>query len=175
MTFGISKDILPFDSQGRVDLTNVRHWLDTRSKQEATTPLSNRAVVPNNFDVLLGREKRILESPGNLRFRQLVDDYRDQYESVSKFEKTIVAESILKEIKDSGGRFLKQVELGWTQVGDVMARKKISHAFRNLRSSSSSASFCSFKRRAASLVLSGDVVLSSDDTLSLCSQHARRV
>jgi predicted nucleic acid-binding protein len=74
---------------------------------------------------------------------------------VSKFEKTIVAESILKEIKDSGGRFLKQVELGWIEVGDVMARKKISHAFRNLRSSSTSASLSTFKRRTASLVLTG--------------------
>jgi hypothetical protein len=155
MAFGIPKEILPFDSEGQVDTTNLLHWLDTRLKQEATTPLSKRAVVPNNFDVLLGREKRILESPGNFRFRQLVDDYRDQYESVSKFEKTIVAESILKEIKDSGGRFLKQVELGWIEVGDVMARKKISHAFRNLRSSSTSASLSTFKRRTASLVLTG--------------------
>lgn len=155
MAFGIPEEILPFDSQGQVDATNVRHWLDARLQKEATAPLSKLAVVPNNFDVLLGREKRILESPGNLRFRQLVDDYRDQYESVSKFEKTIVAESILKEIKDSGGRFLKQVELGWIQVCDAMARKKISHAFRNLRSSSTSASLSTFKRRTASLVLTG--------------------
>jgi hypothetical protein len=50
---------------------------------------------------------------------------------VSKFEKTIVAKWILKEIKDSGfgWTILKQVELGWIQVGAVMARKKISHAF----------------------------------------------
>ena len=137
MTFGIPKDVLPIKSDGTPDLAGIHDWLSMRMKEEATTPLSSRIVVPSKYDVLLGRGKRVQESPGNFRFRYLLETHRDQYERVSKFEKTVVAESILRLIKDSSGRFLKQGDCGWTQVEDEMARKKISHAFRNLRSTPS--------------------------------------
>jgi hypothetical protein len=138
MTFGIPKDLLPFMSDGTPHLAAISDWLSMRMKEEETTPLSNRVVVPSKHDILLGRGKRVQESPGNFSFRHILDTYRDEYERVSKFEKTVVAESILRLIKDSGGRFLKQGDCGWTQVEDEMARKKISHAFRNLRSTPSS-------------------------------------
>jgi hypothetical protein len=149
MTFGIPKDVLPLKSDGTPDLAGIHDWLSMRMKEEATTPLSSRIVVPSKNDVLLGRGKRVQESPGNFRFRYLLDNNRDQYERVSKFEKTMVTESILRLIKDFGGRFLKQGDCGWTQVEDEMARKKISHAFRNLRptpSTNSGRSSSSVKR-----------------------------
>jgi hypothetical protein len=138
MAFGIPKEVLPFDEEGNPadSSLHIHTWLATRLAEEATTPVANRLVVPSTYDVLMGRGKRVLESPGNYRFRQLLDTNRGHYESVSKFEKTVVAEFILKHIKESGGRFLKQGDSGWTEVDNNIARKKISHAFRNLRSSS---------------------------------------
>lgn len=129
---------MPFHSDGRPKLDDIPNWLAMRLKEESVMPLETVVVVPGMQDVLLGRGKRVQESAGNFRFKHLLGTHREHYERVSKFEKTIVAESILRLVNESGGRFLKQGDCGWTQVEDEMARKKISHAFRNLRVTPSS-------------------------------------
>ena len=133
LTFGIPKSALPFTASGDVDPSYIRDWIRIQVKNEAKAPLSSRVIVPGNRDVLMGRGKRVLESPGNVHFRYLLQLHRNQYEAVSKFEKTLVIEVILQKIRESGGRFLTQGDDGWTEVDDDLARNKIGHAFRNLR------------------------------------------
>jgi hypothetical protein len=52
----------------------------------------------------------------------------------------LLAETIVRNIKDSSGRFLKLdsgTGGGWTEVNDEIARDKIAHAFRTQRKSQS--------------------------------------
>lgn len=157
MTFGIPRHAFPVDSLGCTSVENHLSWVRLKQKQEETTNVdhippkisecSEEAQegskgsdpqfisIPKRMDVLLGRGKVIQEHPGNLRYRHLIETSRERYETSSKFEKTAVAEVIVKLIKESSGRFLKQDDdgTGWVEVTDEIAREKVAHAFRNRR------------------------------------------
>ena len=95
-------------------------------------------VVPGPFDVLLGRGRLIQEHLGNLRYRQMIDEHKDQYDSASKLEKTNIAKKVVQLVQASQGRFLKRDEGEdgggfWIEVDDETAREKVSHSFRNRR------------------------------------------
>jgi len=85
-------------------------------------------------DVLFGRGKYVVDHPGNMKFRRLVDVYMHKYEEAERLEKTCIAEAIVQMIQESNGRFLKK-EPGsdWEEVDGPAARKKVAHAFRNRR------------------------------------------
>lgn len=91
------------------------------------------------FTFSIGRGKGIQAHPGNKRLRELVEANLDRYERASRLEKTLMAETIVRNIKDTSGRFLKLDSAsrggGWTQVNDEVARDKIAHAFRTQRKS----------------------------------------
>jgi hypothetical protein len=90
-------------------------------------------MVPSELDVLLGRGRAIQEHTGNLRCRQLVASYRDQYDRGTKTEKTDIIRLVVEGVHKWGGRFLERSDDGavWSQVTDDHARYKISHGFRN--------------------------------------------
>jgi hypothetical protein len=91
-------------------------------------------VTPARYDVLFGRGRPIQCHPGNIRFRQLLEVHADEYERVSKFEKTLLAARLVQTVKATGSRFLKQVDGDrWVQVGEVMSHKKVSQSFRTRR------------------------------------------
>lgn len=96
---------------------------------------NGEVLVPTPFDVIMGRGRRGQRAAGNQHYRQLLLTYRSKYESANNFEKTLVAELVLKIMKERGCRFLKKSDdaVGWVEVSDEVAREKISHAFRNLR------------------------------------------
>jgi hypothetical protein len=133
LTFGIPRVVLPIQEDGTISVENHTRWLAIRSKQETETTVVSRIVVPGPFDVLMGRGKTIEGNPGNLRLHHLIETNGPRYAEASKFEKTVVAETLLGLIKDMGGRFLKKGETGWVVIQDEVARDKVSHAFRNHR------------------------------------------
>lgn len=62
-------------------------------------------------DVLLGRGQPILNYPGNLKFRQLVKDNKQEYLASGKHAvKDEIARRIVKLITERGGRFLRKVD-----------------------------------------------------------------
>ena len=64
----------------------------------------------------------------------MIDENRAAYENAKILEKTLIAERIVKDVKNSAGRFLKNDGNGaWIEVDDETARDKISHAFRDKR------------------------------------------
>ena len=68
--------------------------------------------------------------------RELVEANLERYEQASRLEKTLLAETIVRNIKDTSGRFLKLDGGrggGWSEVNDEIARDKIAHAFRTQR------------------------------------------
>mmetsp|Transcript_7006 Transcript_7006/g.12988 ORF Transcript_7006/g.12988 Transcript_7006/m.12988 type:complete len:344 (+) Transcript_7006:749-1780(+) len=91
-----------------------------------------------NHLFVVGRGKGVQAHPGNKRLRELVEANLERYERASRLEKTLLAETIVRNIKDTSGRFLKLDSGrggGWTEVNDETARDKIAHAFRTQRKS----------------------------------------
>jgi len=93
-------------------------------------------MVPGRFDVLFGQNKNIRKHTGNLRALHLVEMHWMEYEQANKYQKTEIADRIVNIVYESQGRFLKweKDHGGWVQVDHDVAREKVSHYFRYMRS-----------------------------------------
>lgn len=89
--------------------------------------------LPSSKDVLFGRGRPFQEHPGNVRFSLIIDSLQPRYEVARRSEKTVIAEEVVKKMKSRGGRFLRRLDGCWEEVSDIMAREKVSQAFRSLR------------------------------------------
>ncbi|CAB9497652.1 expressed unknown protein [Seminavis robusta] len=89
------------------------------------------AFGPN--DVLSGRTKLSFNHIGNRRFREVVAQSIDDYNSAqSRAEKYGIVETIMDEIAKSDGRFLKEDDDGnWLELEPDTVRQKIAHAIRD--------------------------------------------
>ena len=137
LTFGIPQS-LPFDENGQVaNEANIRRWDQRRLHElDHSSPEEHgRVSIPGPYDVLLGRGKCLQDTPGNVRYRFLIEENMAVYESASKLGKTALAQKIVELVKESKGRFMKDDGAGWVEVDDNLAREKVSHSFRSLRSS----------------------------------------
>ncbi len=92
---------------------------------------SNRDLFPSEHDILFGRGKR--DHPGNLFMRRMADEFRDSYNRADAVDKSTITGNMLKIIKATGRRFLKQVDGNWNEAVDEEARAKIGHVLRNGR------------------------------------------
>lgn len=103
--------------------------LDSLDKKESGE--ENLAFGPN--DVLSGRNKLSFNHIGNRRFREIVAQSIDDYNTAqSRSEKYGIVETIMSHIAKSGGRFLKQVDDGsWQELDVETVRQKIAHAIRD--------------------------------------------
>ena len=135
LAFGIPTYALPFDEHRNfcnqdifVRLKKVRDQENKIPGQEA------KLIVPGPFDVLVGRRKLCRDHTGNVRYRNLVEKYKNKYEeATTKFDKTAFAMVVVKIIQESSGRFLKDDGDGWVEVDDNTARAKVAHCFRTIR------------------------------------------
>ena len=143
-SFGISDQLTPVGVDGELSVKHHLNFLAVREPQEQAREAESLAsmtftnqIVLGPFDVLSGsRGRLVLDHTGNKRYLHLVQSLLMRYEEVSKFEKTVFAQTVLKIIKEQGGRFLKQgknIPGGWKEINDEQAHEKISHAFRNRR------------------------------------------
>jgi hypothetical protein len=89
--------------------------------------------LPN--DVLLGRGKPIIQRPGSVRFREMIDTHKDKYDQGGKGAKVAAMAFIVHLVKEDGGRFLKESENGrsWVEVDEATALAKVGNAFRTQR------------------------------------------
>jgi hypothetical protein len=83
--------------------------------------------------VLFGRDNAAVRHTGNLRCQHIVLMQYQKYEAASKFGKADISERVVSLINEAGGRFLKPVNGGWTEVERDVAKNKIAHFFRKLR------------------------------------------
>jgi hypothetical protein len=89
---------------------------------------------PSALDICCGRGKGRSNSPGNQRFKEVVQDNLQRYDDApTKADKSRVVESVVTTIQKLGGRFVKQeVSSGdWYQIGPRDARSKVAHAIRD--------------------------------------------
>ena len=86
----------------------------------------------HDADVLSGRGGGTNVHPGNREFRDLINLHRRSYLKARKNDKPAISRSIVRSIRDAGGRFLKKDEKTglWLEIGDDAAREKTSQALR---------------------------------------------
>ena len=86
-------------------------------------------------DVLCGRGGYSMSHPGNVNLRSLVKKHKQQYDEAQKYgDKKVIAESLVKTVRDDGGRFLKKAagQKGkWKEIGDINATAKLSQTLRD--------------------------------------------
>ena len=133
LTFGIPREALPITDDGKITPLGDECFIRRLDQEQQPTPKEHIVIVPGRFDVLLGRQKRCQDHVGNLRYRYLVLSYQDDYEHASKHEKTAIAEKVVKEVHEKGGHFLEIYHADFIEVSDIVARKKVAHAFRSQR------------------------------------------
>jgi hypothetical protein len=74
-----------------------------------------------NIDVLIGRGASISKFPGNILFRQLLNEQREQYTSRCRRRlKNDIAEQIIIQINQRGGRFLREVIISEDDDGEFL-------------------------------------------------------
>ena len=90
----------------------------------------NNAIEINLNDVLCGRGGETNQHPGNVYYRTLVKARQVAYLQARRSDKPRIAASVVKIIREVGGRFLKRHGGCWVDVGDKKAREKTSQALR---------------------------------------------
>jgi hypothetical protein len=87
---------------------------------------------PTISDILCGKDKTYSKHEGNLRFRQLIQDYVEPYqEATTKQEKMQITKEIVRHLQTVwSARFLKKVGSEWQEISTQNARDKTSHALR---------------------------------------------
>eukprot|EP00977_Amphora_coffeiformis_P000816 scaffold175_cov177-Amphora_coffeaeformis.AAC.18 len=104
---------------------------DSRASSHAVTE-DGSSVLPD--DVMCGRDRWIHSHPGNRRFRHLINEYRERYQSAKYREhKTSMTTEIVNTVKRHGGRFLKLEGSFWREVDQSCAHEKVSHALRSAK------------------------------------------
>jgi hypothetical protein len=147
MSFGIPMKNFPFDDDCRVN--NLKDFLEKRKTIEAEKSRVKQGAItmilaPEKLDVLLGRGRPIQDWVGNVWYSSIIEATIERHHEAVRRRgaKNEICDEIVEIIKGSGGRFLKRKEGGleWVEVDDALARKKVSHAFRNQKQSSKASS-----------------------------------
>jgi hypothetical protein len=109
--------------------------LDLLDANDVCSPMSPTKIGFEDFkenDILSGRGGGTNLHPGNRNFRDLINLHRKSYLQAKKNEKPAISRSIVKSIRQRGGRFLKKDGKSgvWLEIGDAGAREKTSQALR---------------------------------------------
>ena len=186
MGYGIPVDTLPMDEvtltikkKNQIAFIKVRGKIESEqhdlfssnggsssSSSEGSTCSedSNRSCMiecPSLNDVIFRSGKSYMSHPGNMMFRELIEQHMDEHNRANQETKKKLTWQVIDEVELKGGRFLEYSKhLGtWTELHDrAVIRHKIATYFKELRrkmkasnrvqmSSSSTHEFGSRKRR----------------------------
>jgi hypothetical protein len=122
------------------DLVDLMVWLEKRKVEMelVDNKASSLITFPSSKDILLGRGVPYQNFPGNKLFIAFLRKHEGIYDEAgsNQLKKTAISRNLMHTLQESGARFLQRAcieEDGWVNVDDEAARKKVSHAFRNLR------------------------------------------
>jgi hypothetical protein len=121
------------------DERDAMRWSSHRSQLADAERL--QSSLDSSFgpaDVLCGRGKISFNHVGNKRFRELISRSMERYMGAeTRFEKSLVVQSVIEEIQQSGGRFLKKdISAGkWVEVSAHHTNEKVGHALRDAANS----------------------------------------
>jgi hypothetical protein len=130
----------PLDDDCKVK--DLQEFIDKRKIVEGDRRRENQGVnitAPEKFDVLLGRGRPVQAWVGNVWYSSIIEATFERHREAGgrRGAKKELCDEVIEIIKGAGGRFLKREEAGleWVEVDDALARKKVSHAFRNQKQS----------------------------------------
>lgn len=138
-TYGIPAKALPLMPwTNEINLNQHLEWCRSRL-QEVTGESPSFAqslfvgIVPNDNDVLyMGGKKSV--NRGNDRLRTHVKELAHTYVTGSMERKRLIVDDMITEIRNTGGRFLKQTKTGmWNEVPLDEIRAKLTQMFRNYK------------------------------------------
>ncbi len=90
-------------------------------------------------DIVFGRGAPLRQHPGNIKFRKIVSKYNKRYGEASKHEKTTIIQNVIRELQNTGAKFLIMDESsGVTEASSDDIRMKVSHRFRDFTKEKSS-------------------------------------
>lgn len=118
----------------RTQPRSVQYFAETNTNNDV--PLKRHQLTLTDKDVVLGKGRIIQNLPGNIQFRNMVRSLTNKYELASnRIEKTFLTMQVVADIKNSGGRFLKEDAEGevYVEVPSDVARLKVSSAFHRYR------------------------------------------
>jgi hypothetical protein len=104
----------------------------------------------SQYDVLCGRTAESYGHPGNTRFRDIVQQRREEYRSATRrSDKNLITKQVIQSVLGHGGRFLRfDARVGWTPLNDELVYEKVSHALRgSVGSSAAKAQVTSHRAR----------------------------
>eukprot|EP00980_Cylindrotheca_fusiformis_P001060 scaffold291_cov92-Cylindrotheca_fusiformis.AAC.7 len=154
---GISLKTCPVDENGVVLETVARIWyeksvlngvfngyssasdkgsdfsFDNDSSMTKVAPLDGLLGVRGN-DVLLGRGTVVQFRPGNIRFRNYLNEHYDAYDTASRVAKGRIVAELSRALKSNGVRFLKVGrDEQWVKCDDREVEETIARRFRSAR------------------------------------------
>lgn len=110
----------------------------------ATTKKRKEITTLNPDDVLLGRGPGLAAYEGNMRFRELVEERKEEYTGTTqRKQKSMIAEQVRDEIYSRGGRFLQKDDDidsvgGWYEAEDDVVIEKCKQSLREKHTYASS-------------------------------------
>ena len=105
--------------------------------QEPVAPTPPQEIItPHENDVLMGRGGKNNQHPGNEQLRDMARAMRDRYKASAKKGKSNMSRELVQQVRDLNpkpGRFLKRnpITNDWEDVGDDIAREKVSQVLRD--------------------------------------------
>ena len=161
-THGIPNDTFPVDTDGKIRQDIMNAWFyehqqgttaaavpcesylgrkEDAKSSEAGLTFSERAktrvgsvITPTENDVLSGRGRYFQDYPGNVRFRNFMEEHSDEYDKLDRHDRMILTIRLMHELNCNNVRFLKQTDKGdWVTLDVGEVRKKVSQQFRSLR------------------------------------------
>jgi len=143
MTYGIQLPGCFCDGKGetlskeiRDEYLRERRRIDDRwneKEQSFESAKSKFALYPNPQDILMGRG-RGLEWPGNRLFLRRVALFAPRYmeaDSKNRFQKTVIAMTLVRNLETEGARFLERTDEGWRIADDDVIKDKVTQTLRD--------------------------------------------
>ncbi|CAJ1970012.1 unnamed protein product [Cylindrotheca closterium] len=108
--------------------------VDNNSNNNDNGNSNREPVQPAETDILLGRGVRLMQHPGNIRFREFLERYQDDYDRAQRNKRRKVSSEVVRALTGKGVRFLERNEDGdWVVADHAEAEDKVGQLFRSRR------------------------------------------
>ncbi|CAJ1958122.1 unnamed protein product [Cylindrotheca closterium] len=110
-----------------VESSTTTHNAARSNSASATNGL---IIEPSPNDVLLGRGRGSQRHPGNVRFREFLKVYQDDYNNAQRYKRVNTPTELTRILLQDGMRFLKKADGGWVESDFAEVEKKVKQVFR---------------------------------------------